>query len=90
MSCRTAAQLVAGCIQQTREANGKLLLTRALKVAHNTMTNYQLVAQVCSFYPSQYTLHFGDTPHLFTLKPSLKEGGMGASTLHADMGIYVC
>lgn len=43
---RTAAQLVAGSIQQTREAGGKLLLTRALKVAHSTMTNYQLVAQI--------------------------------------------
>lgn len=52
MSRRTAAQLVAGCIQQTKEANGKLLLTRALKVAHNTMTNYQLVAQVCFIWPS--------------------------------------
>lgn len=50
MMFRSAAgQLVAGMVQlrQGRE-EGKLLLTRALKVAHNAMTNHQLVAQVCA------------------------------------------
>ena len=46
---RAAGQLVAGVVQLGQgQEEGKLLLTRALKVAHNAMTNHQLVSQVGS------------------------------------------
>lgn len=39
---------MAGRLQLLQgQPGGKLLLTRALKVAHNAMTNHQLVSQVC-------------------------------------------
>lgn len=45
--CRAAGQLAAGIIKAAQnDAAGKLLLTRALKTAHGSMGNHQLVAQV--------------------------------------------
>jgi len=44
---------VAGVVQLGQgRGDGKLLLTRALKVAHNAMTNHQLVSQVGVSGPS--------------------------------------
>lgn len=46
-SCRAAGQLVAGRLQLGQgQQNGKLLLTRSLKIAHAAMANLQLVSQV--------------------------------------------